>query len=66
MTETMRAIVIDRPGGPEVLELRDDWPRPEPVSGRVLIRVMAFGLNRGRCIRGWGIRPLSYSHGCWG
>jgi NADPH2:quinone reductase len=47
MAETMRAIVIDRPGGPEVLEIREDWPKPEPMSGRVLIRVMAFGLNRG-------------------
>jgi len=57
MTETMRAIVIDRPGGPEVLELRDDWPRPEPVSGRVLIRVMAFGLNRGEMYTRLGHSP---------
>ena len=47
MDETMRAVVIETPGGPEVLEIRDDWPKPEPVPGRVLIRVMAFGLNRG-------------------
>lgn len=57
MTETMRAIVIDRPGGPEVLDIRDDWPRPEPAPGRVLIRVMAFGLNRGELYTRLGHSP---------
>ena len=42
---TMRAVVVDRPGGPEVLQVRDvPVPRVEP--GQVLIRVHAFGLNR--------------------
>lgn len=53
----MRAIVIERPGGPEVLEIRDDWPRPEAESGRVLIRVMAFGLNRGELYTRLGHSP---------
>ena len=53
----MRAIVIARPGGPEVLEIRDDWPRPEAVPGRVLIRVMAFGLNRGEMYTRLGHSP---------
>jgi NADPH:quinone reductase len=57
MTETMRAIVIERPGGPEVLEIRDDWPRPAAVPGRVLIRVMAFGLNRGEMYTRLGHSP---------
>ena len=57
MTATMRAIVVERAGGPEVLEIRDDWPRPEPVSGRVLIRVMAFGLNRGELFTRLGHSP---------
>ena len=57
MTETMRAIVIEEAGGPEVLEIRDDWPRPEPVPGRVLIRVMAFGLNRGELYTRLGHSP---------
>ena len=41
----MRAVVISRAGGPEVLELMDR-PIPEAVEGEVLIRIRAFGLNR--------------------
>jgi NADPH:quinone reductase-like Zn-dependent oxidoreductase len=41
----MRAVVVDHPGGPEVLELRD-VPRPSAATGQVLIEVKAFGLNR--------------------
>jgi NADPH:quinone reductase-like Zn-dependent oxidoreductase len=41
----MRAIVITRPGGPEVLELAER-PRPVPGPGEVLVAVKAFGLNR--------------------
>lgn len=41
----MRAVVVDKPGGPEVLRVRD-VPRPEAGDGQVLIRVHAFGLNR--------------------
>lgn len=45
MSATMRAVVVDHPGGPEVLQVRDvPLPRAEP--GQVLIRVHAFGLNR--------------------
>lgn len=45
MSRLMRAAVIDAPGGPDVLHVRD-IPRPVPRSGQVLIRVKAFGLNR--------------------
>ena len=41
----MRAVVITRPGGPEVLEIRDVDP-PEPSGDDVLVRVRASGLNR--------------------
>ena len=45
MSATMKAAVLDRPGGPEALEVRD-IPIPTPTLGTVLIRVKAFGLNR--------------------
>lgn len=57
MKDTMRAIVVDRPGGVEVLEVQDDWPRPPVISGRVLIRVMAFGVNRGELYTRLGHSP---------
>lgn len=41
----MRAVVIEHPGDPDVLQLRD-VPRPVPRVGEVLIRVRAFGLNQ--------------------
>jgi NADPH:quinone reductase len=45
MSETMRAVVIDAPGAPDVLRLRE-VSKPAPAPGQILIRVMAFGLNR--------------------
>jgi NADPH2:quinone reductase len=42
---TMKAILVTKKGGPEVLELRD-LPVPEPAAGEVLIKVKAAGLNR--------------------
>jgi NADPH:quinone reductase len=40
----MRAIVIERTGGPEVLELRD-VPEPRPGPGQLLVDVEAIGVN---------------------
>jgi len=40
----MRAIVIKRYGGPEVLAI-EARPDPEPAAGHVLVEVKAFGLN---------------------
>ena len=40
----MKAIVISRLGGPEVLEVRD-IPDPVPSAGQELVRVQAGGLN---------------------
>jgi NADPH:quinone reductase-like Zn-dependent oxidoreductase len=41
----MRAVVLDGPGSPDALNIRE-IPVPEPAVGWVLIRVRAFGLNR--------------------
>jgi NADPH2:quinone reductase len=40
----MRAVVVTRSGGPEVLELRDE-PQPEAGPGEVLVDVEAIGVN---------------------
>jgi len=40
----MRAIVITKHGGPEVLQVRE-VPDPVPADDEVLIRVKAFGIN---------------------
>src|SRR6476646_1846674 len=42
---TMRAVVLDAPGPPEALQIRE-LRVPEPQPGWVLIQVKAFGLNR--------------------
>jgi len=52
----MRAIVIARPGGPEVLESRD-VPRPVPERGEALVRVAAAALNRADILQREGRYP---------
>lgn len=52
----MRAVVIARPGGPEVLELRD-VPRPKAGYRQVLVRVHAAGLNRADILQRQGRYP---------
>ncbi len=42
---TMRAVVFHEHGGPEVLNLEERWPRPEPRDGEVLVEVKAVALN---------------------
>src|ERR1700753_2278350 len=41
----MRAIRISEWGGPEVLELVEDAPVPEPEAGQTLIHVTRSGIN---------------------
>ena len=52
----MRAIVITKPGGPEVLELRD-VATPEPAPGQVRVRIRACAVNRADLLQRMGMYP---------
>ena len=52
----MKAAVMYKPGGPEVLQI-ERRPIPTPGEGQVLIRVMAFGLNRSEMFTRQGHSP---------
>ena len=52
----MKAVVITRFGGPEVLELRD-LPAPEPARGEVRVRVRATAVNRADLLQRQGSYP---------
>jgi NADPH:quinone reductase-like Zn-dependent oxidoreductase len=41
----MRAAIINRYGGPEQIQIRDDLPEPSVSENQVLVRVCAAGLN---------------------
>lgn len=53
---SMKAAVISRPGGPEVLEVHE-VARPAPVADQVLVRVMASALNRADLLQRQGRYP---------
>ncbi|HVX39916.1 MAG TPA: NAD(P)H-quinone oxidoreductase [Gemmatimonadaceae bacterium] len=52
----MRAVVITRPGGPEVLAI-EDRPLPAPGAGEILVRVRASALNRADLLQRQGNYP---------
>ena len=52
----MRAVVIGRPGGPEVLEVQDR-PTPMPRAGEILVRVRATAINRADLLQRQGLYP---------
>ncbi len=45
MRASMKAIEIEKPGGPEVLRIAER-PRPEPRPHEILVKVAAAGVNR--------------------
>lgn len=53
----MKAVVITKPGGVEVLELRNVDQPPEPTADRVLVRVFASALNRADIFQRMGKYP---------
>lgn len=55
----MKAIVVERPGGAEVLEYRD-VPEPVPGPGQVLVRTAAAGLNFIETYQRDGTYPMSF------
>jgi NADPH:quinone reductase len=52
----MRAVVITRPGGPEVLEVQER-PTPKPARGQLLVRVRTSALNRADLLQREGRYP---------
>ncbi|MEP7300432.1 MAG: NAD(P)H-quinone oxidoreductase [Caldimonas sp.] len=54
----MRAVLIDRPGGVEVLRVVNDWPVPVPGLEEVLIKVAAAGVNRADLMQREGVYPM--------
>lgn len=42
----MKAVIFYEHGGPEKLEYTEDFPKPAPATGEVLIRVKATSVNR--------------------
>ncbi|MGB5952712.1 MAG: zinc-binding dehydrogenase [Ornithinimicrobium sp.] len=41
----MKAVVLGAHGGPEVLSVRRDWPKPQPGVGEVLVKVHVASVN---------------------
>ncbi len=52
----MKAVVISKPGEPEVLELRE-VPTPRPGAREILVRVRAAGINRADLLQRLGQYP---------
>jgi putative PIG3 family NAD(P)H quinone oxidoreductase len=52
----MRAVVVDEPGGPEVMQVRE-VPDPEPKPNEVLVRVAATAVNRADLLQRQGNYP---------
>ena len=53
----MKAVIITRPGGPDVLEVQER-ATPEPGSGQIRVRVRASALNRADLLQREGNYPV--------
>ncbi len=53
----MRAIEIEKPGGPEVLR-RVERPQPQPKPHEILVKVAAAGVNRPDVLQRQGLYPV--------
>lgn len=43
--KTMKAVVIEKNGGTEVLQYKTDVPVPQPKEGEVLVKNEIIGIN---------------------
>jgi NADPH:quinone reductase len=59
--ETMTAIEISTPGGPEALKPKT-LPTPKPAAGQILVKVAAAGVNRPDLMQRAGLYPPPPGH----
>lgn len=45
LTKTMKAVLIEKTGGTDVLQYKTDVPVPEPKEGEVLVKNEFIGIN---------------------
>jgi NADPH2:quinone reductase len=57
MLGAMRAVEIEKPGGPEVLRPADR-AKPEPKPNEILVKVAAAGVNRPDVLQRMGLYPV--------
>jgi NADPH:quinone reductase len=58
----MRAIMIERFGGPDVIGVSENVDRPSPGHGQVLIEVAASGINFAEVMFRRGQLPVPLPH----
>jgi putative PIG3 family NAD(P)H quinone oxidoreductase len=61
LPETMTAVEISAPGGPDVLRPKT-VPVPRPAAGQILIKVAAAGVNRPDVAQRMGVYPPPSGH----
>jgi putative PIG3 family NAD(P)H quinone oxidoreductase len=61
LPETMTAVEISAPGGPDVLRPKT-VPLPRPAAGQILIKVAAAGVNRPDVAQRMGVYPPPSGH----